>query len=729
MERAALPLSNAPDIVFHDGLGDRRHVVDPTGHELSEVLSIRAELAAVPSFEFALRERVSRLAGFRHAAFGRVRSVERFIDRDATLAVLSEYTDGTRLSEILANAEARQVPIDINAALCLIRQLLPAIVALHENARDVAHGAIGPERLIVTPGARLIVVEYVAGAALEQLRFSRERYWSELRIAVPRTAGLARFDHRVDVTQIGALALSLILGRLLTKDDYPARAADLVSSAWAVSVQGGFEPLLPGLRAWLTRALQLDARSGFATARDAQDDFENVLGGSEYLATAATLEQFLARYLEAGPDEPVKAPTPVVWNQPLRSPAPTVNTVTTVTAPTPVAVVSPTPVPPQVAARVAASAAAAPVAVKTQPPEDAGAVLDFAPEKKSSSKRVSAGDTVSSSGDTDESSQTERPSKFRNKYVAGIAAALVLVAVAAPFGRRYFSTPPVVPVTTGTLTLNSNPEGAAVIVDGEARGKTPLTVSLSAGPHNVELLSDGASRVVPVTITAGAETSQYIELPKAAATKGQLLVRTEPSGAQVTVDGVGRGVSPATIGDLAPGEHTVVVAGGLGSVRQKVTIESGATASLFIPLEAPVGAPVSGWVSIDTPVEVQVLEGGKLIGTSQSDRILMSTGRHELDLVSESLGYRVTRTIQVATGKVSPIKLEMPKGTLSLNAAPWAEVWVDGEKQGETPIGNLSIAIGSHSVVFRHPELGEQHHTAQVGLKGTTRLSVDLRKK
>jgi hypothetical protein len=32
-------------------------------------------------------------------------------------------------------------------------------------------------------------------------------------------------------------------------------------------------------------------------------------------------------------------------------------------------------------------------------------------------------------------------------------------------------------------------------------------------------------------------------------------------------------------------------------------------------------------------------------------------------------------------------------------------------------------------VVFRHPELGEQHHTAVVTLKGPARLSVDLRKK
>jgi len=47
---------------------------------------------------------------------------------------------------------------------------------------------------------------------------------------------------------------------------------------------------------------------------------------------------------------------------------------------------------------------------------------------------------------------------------------------------------------------------------------------------------------------------------------------------------------------------------------------------------------------------------------------------------------------------------------------------------GDTPIGNLAVAIGNHDVVFRHPELGEQRHTATVTLATAARLSVDLRK-
>jgi hypothetical protein len=117
-----------------------------------------------------------------------------------------------------------------------------------------------------------------------------------------------------------------------------------------------------------------------------------------------------------------------------------------------------------------------------------------------------------------------------------------------------------------------------------------------------------------------------------------------------------------------------------------------------------------------------------LIGTNLSDRIMVSAGRHEIEVVNEAVGLRMTRTVQVTAGKVSPVKLEMPQGSVSVNAQPWAEVWIDGERIGETPIGNLAVAIGSHSVLFRHPELGERHQTVLVTMKAPARLSIDMRK-
>ena len=197
----------------------------------------------------------------------------------------------------------------------------------------------------------------------------------------------------------------------------------------------------------------------------------------------------------------------------------------------------------------------------------------------------------------------------------------------------------------------------------------------------------------------------------------------------MTVDSLARGVSPITIADLTPGEHTVVLESDFGSVKQSVTIEAGNTASLVVPLTATASAPVSGWVSVSSPVAVQLYENGRLLGSNQTDRVMVSAGSHQIEVVNAVLGYRVIHSVQVPPGKVAAITIKLPNGTIALNAVPWAEVWIDGEKIGDTAIGNLSVAVGPHEIIFRHPELGEQRQSVTVTLATPARVSIDLRKK
>jgi hypothetical protein len=285
---------------------------------------------------------------------------------------------------------------------------------------------------------------------------------------------------------------------------------------------------------------------------------------------------------------------------------------------------------------------------------------------------------------------------------------------------------PVAP-TLGTLSVQTNPPGVAVFVDGVARGNTPARLSLSAGSHIVELRGRGVPRVIPVTVTAGAEASQYLELPETPSS-GSLLVQSDPPGARVTVDGVDHGVAPVSVADLAPGDHDVVLqADGGPPVKQRVVIQAGVTSSVLAPVSTASAGPVSGWLAVKAPVALEIRQGGRLIGTTDSDRLMMAAGRHEVELVNDTLGFNVTRTIQVPPGKVASVSVELPMGVINVNASPWAEVWIDGRRAGDTPIGNLPIAIGPHEIVFRHPQLGEKRQAVSVTLKAPVRVSVDMK--
>jgi hypothetical protein len=48
---------------------------------------------------------------------------------------------------------------------------------------------------------------------------------------------------------------------------------------------------------------------------------------------------------------------------------------------------------------------------------------------------------------------------------------------------------------------------------------------------------------------------------------------------------------------------------------------------------------------------------------------------------------------------------------------------------GETPIGSVTVPIGIHEVVFRHPELGERRQAVTVKAGEPTKVGVDLRSK
>jgi hypothetical protein len=82
----------------------------------------------------------------------------------------------------------------------------------------------------------------------------------------------------------------------------------------------------------------------------------------------------------------------------------------------------------------------------------------------------------------------------------------------------------------------------------------------------------------------------------------------------------------------------------------------------------------------------------------------------------------------VPAGKTSSASIPVPNGSLSVNALPWADVAIDGSPAGTTPLGNLAIPVGTHEVVFRHPQFGERRQTVIVKAQVPTRVSVDFGK-
>lgn len=261
---------------FADGLGCRVPGRGTAGERL-ESLRLCAEVGDSPVVQAALVERAAGLSDFQHPSFARVRRIERFTGIARGLVVVSEAPEGIRLSDLLRQAERRAIEPGLDARLSLLHSVVAAVGALHAHCSDASHGAIGPERIVIAPTGAAMVVEHVLARALEELQLSRARLWELFRVPVPSVAGTVRFDQRTDVLQLGVLALSLGLGRVLLRAEYPNRLAGLLDEA-GVPPTGGSDArgssrpdAFPRpVATWVARALQLDSRAAFRNAIEAQ---------------------------------------------------------------------------------------------------------------------------------------------------------------------------------------------------------------------------------------------------------------------------------------------------------------------------------------------------------------------------------------------------------------------------------------------------------------------------
>ena len=307
--------------------------------------------------------------------------------------------------------------------------------------------------------------------------------------------------------------------------------------------------------------------------------------------------------------------------------------------------------------------------------------------------------------------------------LAGIGGGLLYFEVG---GLSLSASPPPAVATTGTVHIASRPAGANVIVDGASRGLAPLELKLAPGQHTLEVHSGTTRRTLPLVIEAGTIVKQYVDFAAATDGAGKLEITSDPPGAQVLVDGTPRGTTPLIVADIAPGSHTIAIGSGDATVMRTVDVTSGATAAVVVSIASTEGA--AGWVTVKAPFPMEMREGERMLAAAGVDRVMLPTGRHQLELTASDFEFSTTVTVTVSAGKTATANVAIPNGKLSINAAPWAEVWLDGKEMGTTPLGNLSVPIGTHEIVWKHPQLGERRQTVKVLAQTPVRASMDFGK-
>jgi hypothetical protein len=207
---------------------------------------------------------------------------------------------------------------------------------------------------------------------------------------------------------------------------------------------------------------------------------------------------------------------------------------------------------------------------------------------------------------------------------------------------------------------------------------------------------------------------------EAAEKTGTVVLTTEPAGAHVLLDGKEMGDSPLTLENVPAGKHALMFVTASASVKRIIRVETGKTVSLDV-------AVFSGWIAVYSPIPLDISENGRAIGSSEQGRLMLSPGRHQLTLANKDLGYSSVQTVDIEPGEERPISVQ-PTGELSANASPWAEVWMNGKKIGETPVAGLMVPLGTHEILFKNPDFPERRVTVTVSASTPVSASVDFSK-
>jgi hypothetical protein len=192
----------------------------------------------------------------------------------------------------------------------------------------------------------------------------------------------------------------------------------------------------------------------------------------------------------------------------------------------------------------------------------------------------------------------------------------------------------------------------------------------------------------------------------------------------VAVDNVPRGVTPLKLASIGAGQHQITLSHNGTTIQRRVTVTPGATASVVASINA--SSPTVGWVAFKAPFEMRVFEDGALLGTTATERVMLPAGQHTFDVVNDELEFSGRVSVRIPGGNTATAAVTVPNGRMSINARPWAEVFIDGQSIGTTPLANVPVALGRHEVVWRHPQLGERRQTVIVKAKSLLRAAIDF---
>jgi hypothetical protein len=282
---------------------------------------------------------------------------------------------------------------------------------------------------------------------------------------------------------------------------------------------------------------------------------------------------------------------------------------------------------------------------------------------------------------------------------------------------------------TGTLLVNSD-AGGDVYVDGQRKDAAPAIIGgLAAGDHVVEVRKDGfPSWRQTVTVPAGQQVK--VAASFGASSSSSLRVISNEPDVEIFVDGESKGKAPISVQSIKPGEHIV---GGRKTrfkpMEQTVRVAPGENAIVSFRMEvAPPDRPRASLKVQSIVPNAEVFVDGSSLGRAPIDRNDLDPGKHYIVVHKDGFTDFKREVVLLENQTITMVADLSATGSLRVLSTPeGAEVKIDGELIGHTPVQRDAVTSGDHIVEFKLKGYFDHKETMKIEGGREKVFSVDLK--
>ncbi|MFQ6039870.1 MAG: PEGA domain-containing protein [Candidatus Poribacteria bacterium] len=249
---------------------------------------------------------------------------------------------------------------------------------------------------------------------------------------------------------------------------------------------------------------------------------------------------------------------------------------------------------------------------------------------------------------------------------------------------------------TGILVIDILPAGATVEIDGKVVGDSPIRKRVFVGTHRIKVIKGGYGPLIirGIQIERGKKVEISRKLPS--------LIRSNPPGAEVYIDGEYKGKTPLPF-EFQMGYHRVLLKKPkYVDVAKRFFIADMVMKPMpvFDLTPAETVYPVS--ISSQPPGAIIYIEGSRRGETPK--QLELPADRYSIRIFKEGY-HEITDELIIPDMKeyATVLKPIIFYGSISVNVQPFATVYLDGRKIGETPIELEKVPVGIHTIRLTRP--------------------------